>query len=117
MLLLLTLAGLTVPQIPPHLVEGLTLPLVATPPRAHPRPPTRCVAQSGGGGGCDGDLRWLGQIVWICTMWWLAPCVNIDLNIVVVVVVNARQPFVASGNTGGCCMLSVDMDDDDARLV
>jgi hypothetical protein len=41
--------------------------------------------------------------------------VDVDLNIVVVLVVNAQGPSVTvvDGNTGVCYMLSVDTDDDD----
>jgi hypothetical protein len=66
-----------------------------TPPRAHPRSPARCVARSGGGGESNGDIR-LCQIVWISSMRWLAPCVDIDFNIIVVVVINAQRPLVAA---------------------
>jgi hypothetical protein len=47
-------------RIPPHLIEGLVLLLDVAPPQAHP-------------------------IVWIRSMWRLAPRVNVDLSIVVVV--------------------------------
>jgi hypothetical protein len=45
--------------------------------------------------------------------------VDVDLNIVVVLVVNAQGPSVTvvDGNTGVCYMLSVDTDDDDAAVV
>jgi hypothetical protein len=56
-------------------------------------------------------------------MWLLPPFVNVDLNIVIVVSsMHADHLLLAvdtivSGNTGGCCMLSVDTDDDDMSVV
>jgi hypothetical protein len=108
--------SLAATQIPLCLVEGPALPLDAAPPRVHPRSPTGCATRSSGGGEFGWDLG-LGQIVWIRSMWWLASHVDVDLNIIIAVAVNARRPSIAHGNTGGCYMPSMDTDDDDMVMV
>jgi hypothetical protein len=55
----------------------------------------------------------------------LAPHVDVDLNSVVVVVINARQPSIVGGghhtiiggNMRWCCMSSVDTHDNDVAVV
>jgi hypothetical protein len=32
-------------------------------------------------------------------MWWLTPHVDVDLNTIVVIIINARQPSVVGGGT------------------
>jgi hypothetical protein len=49
--------SLVAAQIPLCLVEGLTLPFDATPPRVHPSSLVRYAARSGDGGESDGDIR------------------------------------------------------------